>query len=101
MGLLEFYIIPRFVPGVSFPRSISDLLTVVYSAIASVVTNVKSRHRRTRLSTIDVHVDEICALAWIRRYADSRSVFPVRMLLNGHLIRMDAIMWSILRRQNP
>ena len=48
-----------------------------------------------------VHVDAIRDIMWMKRYASSRSVLLIRMILDGHLICMDAIMWRIMMRQNP
>ena len=47
-----------------------------------------------------MHGAAICAFAWTRRYAASRSIFTNRMRFEGHLMRMAAIMWSIPRRKN-
>ena len=43
----------------SFPRSIADSLTVLYSYGAGVIPKGRIRHRRTRLSTMVNHVDAI------------------------------------------
>ena len=80
---------------ISFPRSISDSLIVVYSSGVVVVPKCKHRQRKDGLTTIVMHVEVFC------RYATSRSDFPVRMRFEGRLMRMAAIMWSILRRQKP
>ena len=82
------------------PRSIYYLITVVYSASAGVIMDGKRRHRRARLSTMEINSDAILALTWMRRYADSIYFFLVRMILDVHLICMAAIMWIMMRRQN-
>ena len=46
-------------------------------------------------------VDVIRLFAWMLNYAVSRPDLPINMLLYGHLICMDEIMWIILRRKNP
>ena len=79
---------------------ISDSLTVVYSTGEGVFPNDRRRQSRNRLSTMEIHVDSICVLACIRRYAVSRYVFPISISLVGHLNCVDAIMWSILSRHN-
>ena len=84
----------------SFPRSISASLMVVYSASTDVAPKGRQRKRKDSFTTIEMHVDTICALSWAQWYAASRSVFTTRMRFEGHLMRMDAIMWIILRRQN-
>ena len=85
----------------SFPRSIATSLTVVYSAGAGVVTKGKRSHIKERLSTMVIHFGVICMFTFLRKYGVSRSILPIRMLLYGHFIHRDTIMWSILRRQNP
>ena len=74
---------------------------MVYSTGAGVVPNGKQRNRRERFYTIVMHVDASLDFVWIRRYALSISVLLIRILLDGHLIHMYAIMWSITRRNNP
>ena len=85
----------------SSPISISASLMVVYYSGAGVVPKGKNRHRQASIPTIAMNVDSICAFAWIRRYTSLRSIFLTCMNFEGHLKRMDAIMWSILRRQKP
>ena len=80
---------------------ISSSLTVVYSAVAGVVPRVKRRDRRAQFSKMEMHVYLVRVLVWVRKYSASRSVFLVRMLLDGNFIIMSEIMWIILRRQNP
>ena len=84
----------------SSTRPIADLITIVYSAGAEVVLKGKQMHRWARLSTMETYVDKIHVFTWMRLYAASRSVFPIRMIFDGHLICMDVIMWSILRGKN-
>ena len=55
----------------SLPISIYASLTVVYSAGASVVLNGSQRHSSARLSTMEMNVDSIHELEWMRRYAVS------------------------------
>ena len=50
-----------------FPRSISALLIVVYSAGACVVPKGSFRHIKASFSTIVMQVDGVLAFAWIRR----------------------------------
>ena len=83
------------------PRSIATSLMLVYSDGAGVVPKGKQRHRKASLPTIMMHVESICALAWMRRYEASKYVFPIRIRFEGHLMCMDEIMWNILRKQNP
>ena len=47
-----------------------------------------------------MHVDEIHAFARMQRYEASISISLIMMILDCHLIRIDAIIWSILRSQN-
>ena len=77
------------------------LITVVYSAGAGVVAIVKRRHRRDSFPKTAMHIYAIPVLVWMRRYAVSRYVFLIRIHFNGHLRRPIAILWIILRRQNP
>ena len=70
---------------------------VVYSAGKVLFTKRKHRQRKDRFTTIKMHVDAICAFAWMRRYAASRLVFLIRIHFEGQLSYMDAIMWIILR----
>ena len=53
----------------SFPRSISALLVVVYSAGAGVVPRGRHRQKKVIFPTIEMHVDAICVFEWTRRYA--------------------------------
>ena len=76
-------------------------LMVVYSAGAGVVPKGSRRQRKDIFPTILIHVAAICEFAWMRRYAALRSVLPITMRFEGHLMGMAAIIWSILRRQNP
>ena len=78
--------------------SISALINVVYSVSTGAVPKGNWRHSRERFSMMVIHVDAICSFACIRWYAVSRSVSPIRMLLDGYLIGVATIMWSILRR---
>ena len=83
-----------------FLRSISASVMVDYSAVAGVVPKYRHRQRNASFPTIAMNFDAICAFVWTRRYAASRSIFPITMRFEGHLMRMAAIMWSIPRRQN-
>ena len=74
-------------------------MMVVYYSCVGVVPKVRLRQRNAGFYTIGIHVDVIFAFAWTRRYAASRSVFPIIMNFEGHLMRMAVIMWSILNRQ--
>ena len=76
----------------SLQRYIDASLMLVYSAGAGVVPKGKHRQREANLFTIDMHVDAICEFAWMRRYAESRYVFPIRIRFEGYLRRMDATM---------
>ena len=76
-------------------------LMVVYSAGAGVVPKGRRRQRKDIFPTILIHVAAICEFAWMRRYAALRSVLPITMRFEGHLMGMAAIIWSIPRRQNP
>ena len=84
-----------------FPRSIAASMMVVYYAGAGVVQKGRHRQRNDSFTTIEMHVAAICAFAWTCRYAVLRSIFPITMRFDGHLMRMAAIMWNILRRHNP
>ena len=86
--------------GISLPRSISASLMVVYNDGADLVPKGRCRQRKASFTTVEMHVATICAFVRTRRYAVSRSVFPIRVRFKGHLLRMPAIMWSILRSQN-
>ena len=85
----------------SSPRSISASLMVVYSYGSGVVPKVGLRKKKASVPTIAMRVTAICAFLWTRRYASSRSVFPIRMCIEVHFMHMATIVWSILRRQNP
>ena len=74
---------------------------VVYSSGAGVVTKVRNIIINASFHPIAMHVYVICVLVWMRRCASSRSILPIRISFEGHLMQMDAIMWSILRRQKP
>ena len=76
-------------------------LMVVYCVVEGVVPKTRHRQRKDSFTTIGMHVEAICVFAWTCWYAASRSVFPIRMPFEGHLMRMAAIMWSILRSQKP
>ena len=84
----------------SFPMTIPDSFMVVYSASAGVFPNNRLRQSRNKFFTMEIHVDYICVLACIRRYAVSRYVFPISINLVGHLSCIAAIMWIILSRHN-
>ena len=75
-------------------------MMVIYSAGAGVVPKGKCRQRKTIFITIAMHVAAICEFVWTRRYAALRSIFPIRMRFEVHLMCMAVIMWNILRRQN-
>ena len=47
-----------------------------------------------------IHFDAINAFMWTRRYAAKISILLTRMILDGRLIYMAAIMWIIIRRNN-
>ena len=66
-GELRFSVSQDFPLSRSFTRSISALLTVLYSAGAGVVPKGNLRQRKDGLSTIDMQVDAVVAFAWIRR----------------------------------
>ena len=85
----------------SFPTLISASLMVVYSSGTGLVPKGGRRQRKDLFPTILIHVAAIYEFAWMRRYASSRSVFPITMRFKGHLMGMATIIWSILRRQNP
>ena len=78
----------------------NDDVNKVYYAGAGVFPNSRQRQSRDRLSTMEIHVDSICALVCIRRYTVSRYVFPISIILVGHLSCIAEIMWSIISRQN-
>ena len=84
----------------SFLRSIDASLNMVYSYGAGVMS--KGIHWRIKdiSPTVSIHVDIIFVFSWTRRYAASRSVFPIRMRFEGHLMCIASIMWIILRRHN-
>ena len=84
----------------SFYRSIVDFITVLYSASKGVLLKGGGSHNRDILSMMAMHVDAIYVVALMRRCAAPISVLPIRMRFGSHLMRMSAIMWSILRRQN-
>ena len=84
----------------SFPRLIAASLMVLYSSGTGVVPNARHSYIKDIFPTIAMHVDNICAFAWMCRYAALRSIFPIRMRFDGHFVHMYAIMWSILRRKN-
>ena len=73
---------------------------VVYYAGEGVAPKGRRKQIKAGLPTIAMHVAAICAFVWMHRYTASRSVLPISMCFEGHLMRMAAIMWSILRRQN-
>ena len=81
--------------------TISASLIVVYSDGSGVVPKVRRKQRKASSPKILMHVNAILVLMWKLLYAKPRSVFPIRMFFEGHLMRIDAIMWSITRRQNP
>ena len=83
-----------------FPRSVSASLMMVYYDGAGVLPKGRRRQKKAGFPTIVIHVSAICAFLWTRWYAASRYVFPITMRLEGHLLRMSAIVWSILIRQN-
>ena len=74
---------------------------VVYSSSMGVVPTGKHRQRKGSFYTIAMHVASICAFSWTRQHAASRSVLPISVRFEGHLMCMAAIMWSIPRIQNP
>ena len=84
-----------------FLWSIAASPMVVYSAGSGVVPKIRRRQRKDIFPTILIHVAAICEFAWMRRYAALRSVLPITMRFEGHLMGMAAIIWSIPRRQNP
>ena len=49
---------------------------------------------------IMINVDAICQFMCIRRYAESRSIFLIKMFLDGHLVCIAVLVWIILRRKN-
>ena len=61
----------------------------------------KTQTEKGYFTTTTMHVDAIYVFAWTLRYAALRSVLPIRMCFEGHLVCMAAIMWSIPRRNNP
>ena len=73
---------------------------VVYYTGAGVVPKGRHRQRKANFTTIVMHGATIYEFAWKRGYAESRSVFPIKISFEVHLMRMAAIMWSILRKQN-
>ena len=85
----------------SFPRLVSSSMMVLYSSGEDSVPKGRRRHRNASFPTIAMHVATICVFAWTRPYAALRYFFPIRILFEGHLMRMDAIVWNILRRHNP
>ena len=54
---------------------------VVYYADAGVATKIKHRQRKANIPTIVMHVDVICAFAWMCQYAEPISVFLNRITL--------------------
>ena len=54
--------------------------------------------RIASLSTMELHVDEICVFACMRWYTASGSVFLIKNRFGRHLSRMAEIMCSIPRR---
>ena len=86
---------------IPLPCYISASIMVVYSDSAGVVPKVKCTLRKANLTTIVIHVIKMFSFALMRRYAASRSVLPIRIRFEGHLMHMTAIMWIIPRRQNP
>ena len=73
---------------------------VVYSAGTGVVPKGRCRWIKPSFPTIAMHVDAVFMFAWMRWYASSRSIFPIRMCFEGYLMYMATTMWSILRSQN-
>ena len=71
-----------------FPMSIPASLVVVYSYGAGVVPKSGCRQRKATLSTILIQVDVVLVLAWIWRYAASKSIFPIRICLVRRLFFM-------------
>ena len=49
---------------------------------------------------ITIHVDAVFVFACTRRYAAPRSIFPIRVRFEVHLMCMAEIMWVILSIQN-
>ena len=84
-----------------FLRYIAASLVVVYSSGVVVVPKGKHSQRKASLSTVLMHVDAIFAFSGARQYAESESVFPVRIHFEFHFMPMTAIMWIILRRKKP
>ena len=74
---------------------------VVYYAGAGVAPKGICRKRKASFPTIEMHVETICAFEWMRRYEALRSVLPIMINFEGHLMRMAATVWSIPRRKNP
>ena len=74
---------------------------VVCSTGAGVVPKGRRRQRKASFTTISMHGDTIYVFAWTFQYAASRSIFPIRMIFEVRFMHMAAIMWSILRKQNP
>ena len=64
-----------FYLSISLPRSIADLITVVYFSSAGIVQKGKSRNWRARFSMMAMHIDAICAFTCMRQYVVSISVF--------------------------
>ena len=85
---------------IPLPRSAAASLVVVYYAGEVVVTKGRRRQRKASFPTITMHVDDIYTIVWTSRNEALRSIFPIRMYFEGHLMCIAAIMWSILRRQN-
>ena len=84
----------------SFTRTIAASLIFVNSSSASAVMNEIHGQNIDSFSTIYMHVDVVCKFAWTHWYADSRSVFTIKMLFDNYLICMAAVMWSKIRRNN-
>ena len=73
---------------------------VLYYTGAVLVPKGRHRQRKANFTIIVMHGAAICEFVWKYRYAESRSVFPIRNCFEGHLMCMAAIMWSILRKQS-
>ena len=65
---------------------------MVYSPGAGVVPKGVHRHIKDFFLMVAIHVVTVCVSAWTRWYAESRSVFPIRIRFQGNLMRIDAIM---------
>ena len=73
----------------------------MYDYGTDVVLKGRHRQRNAIFPTITMHIDAVCTFVWTDWYEASRSFSPAMVSFEGHIMRMTAIVWSILRSHNP